>query len=348
MPPFAYFYIKIRLGLKGSIQHIPWLGQLLVLLGIYLIGEYIFILTAIGIIDLIFPGIDFIHFITDLSKIKSADQINLQQEQALKIYQFTTSFGRFILVSIFFIYLKGERFVESVSLNKSMKITSYLVVLATVVASGAIISVVHNWNQMVHLPASLSNIEADMRFMESQAELQTEVFLRTTDVGGFILNIIIIGLLAAVGEEIFFRGLVQNIFFKATKNPHAAIWIAAFLFSFIHFQFFGFFPRLLMGALLGYLYYYSGSLWSAILAHFFNNVVTVIAYYLMNTGVIEKNIAETANIWAALASVPIVLLLLRYFKQHETALSLSDGKRLDDDLLDNGQDESNFHKRDVE
>ncbi len=329
--------------MRGSIQHIPWIGKLLILLGIYLIGEYTFALVTVEIINAIYPGMDFLRFISGFEKINSVDEISLQQEHALKIYQFGTSFGRFILVALLYLYLTGENAIKSLSLDKSIKSFNYLTILLIVFASGAIISVVYEWNQTLHLPQNSAALEATMRSFEDQAKIQTEVFLRTTVFTGFIVNLLIVGLLAAVGEEIFFRGVLQNLFFKWSKNPHVAIWIAAFIFSFIHFQFFGFFPRLLMGALMGYLYYYSGSLWSAIVAHFINNTATVVAYYLMNKGYIETNIAETSNLWAALIAVPFLYLLLRYFKRTETSLSIADGKRLDDGVLDGGQDESDVH-----
>lgn len=344
---FTYFYTFKDYPLKGSIKSIPWYGKLLILLGIYLIGETIFAMVAVEIINAVFPGMDFLNFITGFEKITSSDSVTLQQERALKIYQFTTSVGRFILVAWIYIYLCGENFWSYLSLDKKIKSVSIGTIILIVMASGAIISVINEWNQNLHLPAAWHEMESTMRSLEEQAKVQTEVFLRTTVFGGFLLNVLIIGFLAAIGEEIFFRGILQNIIFRAAKNAHLAIWISAFLFSFIHFQFFGFFPRLLMGALLGYLYFYSGSLWSAILAHFVNNIATVIAYYLLNKGLIDDNITEETNIWAALISIPFVFLLLRYFQRTETPLSLADGKRLDDGVFDDRQSESIIHKGDA-
>lgn len=330
------FLQQIYFRLKGSIKYLPWVGKLLVLLGIYLIVEYIFALMAVEIINAIFPGMDFLHFITGFEKIKSVQEVTLDQEHAIKIYQFATSLGRFIFVAWFFVYLCGDNFFESVSLNKNIQSVSYGTVILIVMASGAIISLIHDWNQHLHLPSSMAEMESQMRSLEQQAKIQTEVFLRTTTTGGFLLNILIIGLLAAVGEEIFFRGVLQNIFFRGIGNAHIAIWSSAFLFSFIHFQFFGFFPRLLMGALLGYLYYYSGSLWSAILAHFVNNVATVIAYFLLNKGIITENVTETVNVWAALIAIPVVFLLIRYFKKTETQLSFAVAKKQEDNITLDG------------
>ena len=124
------------------------------LLGIYLIVEYIFALMAVEIINAIFPGMDFLHFITGFEKIKSVQEVTLDQEHAIKIYQFATSLGRFIFVAWFFVYLCGDNFLASVSLNKNIQSVSYGTVILIVMASGAIISLIHDWNQHLHLPSS--------------------------------------------------------------------------------------------------------------------------------------------------------------------------------------------------
>ena len=320
----------------GSIKHIHWIGKLFILIGVYLIGEYVFLMLAIGLINVIYPGIDFMEFITSMQNITSADQVSKTQADALKIYQFITSFGRFLCVALFFLYLMGENIISYLQLDKKLKFKSAIYVLLLFFASVSVISVINEWNMNLHFPANMADAEAGMRKMEDQATIFSEVFLNTNTVSGLIINILLIGVLAAVGEEIFFRGLLQNLFLKGTNNHHVAIWLAAFLFSFIHFQFFGFFPRLLLGAMIGYLFYWSGSLWAAILAHFINNTVSVIAYYLVNIKVVDENFAEESSVVAALISVPLVVFLLIAFKRNEKINLASNGAGLDDGVFDNG------------
>ena len=332
-----YFYAKLRsYRMWGSIKQIPLLGQFLILIGLYLIGEYVFLMLAIGLIDRIYPQMDFMSFVTNMNNITSADQVTQPQTDALKIYQFITSFGRFVCVALIFIYISGEKFITYLQLNKKLKFSSVLLILLLFFASVSVISLINEWNQNLHFPSGMSDAEASLRKMEDQAKIFSDVFLNTTTVSGLIINILLIGVLAAVGEEIFFRGLLQNLFLKGIGNAHIAIWLSAFLFSFIHFQFFGFFPRMLLGAMLGYLFYWSGSLWAAILAHFINNVVSVIAYYLVNIGAVDENMAEQSSVVAALVSVPFVVILLIVFKRNEKVNLASDGAGLDDGVLDNG------------
>jgi len=320
----------------GSIKHIHWIGQLFILIGLYLIGEYVFLMLAIGLIDRIYPDMNFMAFVTNMNNITSAEQVTDRQADALKIYQFITSFGRFVCVALLFIYFSGEKFISYLQLNKKLKFSSAILILLLFFASVSVISLINEWNQNLHFPSSMADVETGMRKMEDQAKIFSDVFLNTASVSGLILNILLIGVLAAVGEEIFFRGLLQNLFLKGIGNAHVAIWLSAFLFSFIHFQFFGFFPRMLLGAMIGYLFYWSGSLWAAILAHFINNTVSVVAYYLVNIQLVDENMAEQSSVVAALVSVPFVILLLIVFKRNEKVNLASDGAGLDDGVLDNG------------
>jgi uncharacterized protein len=101
-----------------------------------------------------------------------------------------------------------------------------------------------------------------------------------------------IAILPAIGEELMFRGVIQRIFTNWTKNYHWGIWISAFLFSAMHMQFYGFLPRMLLGGMFGYLLVWSGTMWVPILAHFVNNTMGVLGYYLIDKGTITKDIEE--------------------------------------------------------
>lgn len=112
-----------------------------------------------------------------------------------------------------------------------------------------------------------------------EQEMETLVNLLINEVGiiAFISNILVIALLAALTEEFLFRGAIQRIIEKWTANYHIVIWTAAIVFSAIHLQFYGFVPRMLLGAYFGYLLYWTKSIWAPVLAHFINNAVAVIA-----------------------------------------------------------------------
>lgn len=136
-------------------------------------------------------------------------------------------------------------------------------------------------NNSIHFPESLSWLEDTLRGMEDSASAGIEAISGGTTVGDLIVSILIIGVLTGIAEEMFFRGALQNLFMSMSRvNKHFAIWIAAFIFSFMHFQFFGFLPRLLLGAYFGYLIWWSGSLWVPVIAHAFNNTMVVVMSWI--------------------------------------------------------------------
>ena len=153
-----------------------------------------------------------------------------------------------------------------------------------------------NWtgeiNSHLSLPDFMSGIEDWMKASEERARELTEALLDMNGVGDLLVNIIVVALLAAIGEELLFRGALQNVFLEWTKNSHIAVWVTAILFSALHAQFYGFLPRMLLGVALGYLYIWSGSLWLPMLFHFLNNGLAVLFAYLIGKGVISKS-AET-------------------------------------------------------
>lgn len=146
------------------------------------------------------------------------------------------------------------------------------------------------WNNNLHLPESMSGLEESLRNMEDSASTGISALSGGNTVGDLIMGILIIGILTGIAEELFFRGALQNLFMTMPKvKKHFAIWAAAFIFSFMHFQFFGFVPRLLLGAYFGYLIWWTGSVWVPVIAHAFNNsLVVLLSWIAARSGVAES------------------------------------------------------------
>lgn len=115
---------------------------------------------------------------------------------------------------------------------------------------------------------------------EELAEQMTEAMLNMPNVTSLLINLLVVAVIPAVCEELAFRGVLQIQLSRMFKNVHAGIWVSAFVFSFIHFQFYGFLPRMLLGAFFGYLLVHTGSIWAPILAHFLNNAAAVSVHYV--------------------------------------------------------------------
>ncbi len=135
------------------------------------------------------------------------------------------------------------------------------------------------WNSSMELPESMSDMEQMMRSMEDAAMETTELLLSGSTPGALILNLVIVAGLAAASEELFFRGALQQFLQEKFRNGHAAVWLTALIFSMVHFQFYGFLPRLVLGALLGYLFFYTQNLWIPVIFHFINNATVIVLHY---------------------------------------------------------------------
>jgi membrane protease YdiL (CAAX protease family) len=133
-----------------------------------------------------------------------------------------------------------------------------------------------------------------------------------------LVVLFVIGFLAAIGEELVFRGMIQRELWRGTLNIHLSIWLTAAIFSAIHLQFYGFIPRLLLGALFGYLYYWSGNLLIPILAHFINNSLIVVMVYLSNVNIttIDMENGEAPPLSFVIVCAIITLALLYYIWKH--------------------------------
>lgn len=167
------------------------------------------------------------------------------------------------------------------------------------------------------LPDFLKPLENWMREKENEAMKMTVLLLTIKNAGDFIVNLVVIGLLPGVGEELLFRGAVQRSFYRMYQNPHLAIWLSSFIFSAIHLQFFGFFPRMILGAMFGYIYLWTGSLWYAMFAHFLNNGYAVCQawYFQLHHIPIDKADNSLNFPWYGyIISLILSIFLIKYLK----------------------------------
>ena len=172
------------------------------------------------------------------------------------------------------------------------------------------------WNENITFPDALAPLEQTLRNMENAAQEATKLIMGDHTAPSLIVSLIVVALLAGFSEELWFRGAFQQSILR--KHPHWAIWITAFIFSAIHLQFFGFFPRLLLGAFLGYIFYWSGSLWVPIIVHALNNAMVVIMEYTGNNGnVFAPSEHEYPKAALIVASTFAVILLLRLFVKYK-------------------------------
>lgn len=213
----------------------------------------------------------------------------------------------FILSPIICAYLISEPGQDMLKTRRVPVPAEFLLCLITMIVMTPAMNLLVTWNQSMHLPDALSGIEEWMRQQETLAEETTNIILDADTIGSLLLLILIVGVMTGVGEEFTFRGIIMNLLAEKGRNVHVAIWITAILFSAIHLQFYGFIPRLVIGAYLGYLLIWSRSIWLPVFAHFLNNTMAVISTYIVDNGYFTDKFetvgtSQDGTLWMAVAS----------------------------------------------
>lgn len=239
-----------------------------------LVGIYTSIIWALGM-D--------ISAMTNLASV--TDPFGLEAT-SLKVLQLAQAVGLFITpYAVYRWYLSQETY--SIGIPKS-RLNMLLVFSLSILGALPMINFLADWNSGLSLPTGLEGIQAWIEQTEADAMNLIEVFLVMENPWHLSLNLFLIALVPAISEELFFRGTLQPLLLKRIHNPHVAIWLTAFLFSFFHMQFFGFIPRMLLGAVLGYAAHWSGSMALPMVGHFINNGVAVSLAYFVGLDVLDE------------------------------------------------------------
>jgi membrane protease YdiL (CAAX protease family) len=304
---------------KSREENSPYV-QLLILTAYALVG--LFICTLLSM--LLIVGVYGVKVFTDPGLLMSSLPGNITK---LKIIQIGSAIGLFLLPPLFLALTERIKISEFYDWKKPVLPMLGLVFLL-MLFSFPLTELTGLINQKMTLPDFLKPIEAWMRAKEDEAMQMTIAFLTVRNTWDFILNLFMIALLPAIGEELMFRGGIQRAFSRMFRNPHVAIWITAFIFSAIHFQFYGFLPRLLLGALFGYMYFWTKSLWYPMFGHFLNNGYAVcMALYFQKHNLPLDKVEETPsfNWYGYVIGLIATVLLVNYLKK----LYSNHGKQLD-------------------
>lgn len=265
------------------------ISQLMMLTGCLFIGLFLIgPLLAFAAVSPFYSDLTF----TGMANYISNPPDNIEGRVLILVLQGVTALVGFIAVP--WAYLKWLEGKTIGSLNtRKTSLMPLLLALAIVVVIMPFMSSVIHWNAHMSLPGFLSDFEQTAKAKEEQLAKLTAFLTNMESLSELLVTLFIIAVLPGIGEELVFRGLIQKKF-SLMMNPHIAIWLSAFLFSAFHLQFYGIIPRMLLGALFGYMYYWSGNLWLPMVAHFLNNGFTLFMIYLYKQKVVSFDI-QTVN-----------------------------------------------------
>jgi len=300
---------------KPQEENSPYL-QLLMLVGYALLGAIVFTIIAMIIIMAMYG----MKAVTDPYVLSGAEPRYLP---ALQILLIATSLGLFLCPAILLPLTEGKMPGKFYKFKKpDLKILG--LVLVAMLVSMPFMEWVMMTNQKLVLPDFLKGLEHWIRRKEDETMQITLLLLKMAGTKELIINLFMIAFVPAVSEELMFRGGVQRTLGRIFKNQHAAIWLSAAVFSAIHVQFYGFLPRMLLGAGFGYIYLWSGSLWYSMLGHFINNAYAVcVAFYMQkhNMDISKMDSVPQFAWYGYLISFALTILVFQIFKKQTTNIS---------------------------
>jgi len=289
--------------------------------------QLMMILVVIGLGMLITIAVSSVLIVSKVGlspeTLKDMQQLNLlDSPEIMRGMQLLQTLGLFLFPAIVCAWLFSDNYREYLNIDQPI----YIPVVVWTVISIIVVNPFLNWtyalNQQMVFPEALKGLENWMKESEAAAARLTELLLDTNHIPTIVLNFLIICVLAGICEEFMFRGLLQTLFGKAIRNPHIVIWVIAILFSAIHFQFYGFITRMLLGAWMGYLMYYTKTIWIPVLAHFTNNFLGIATYYTFrntpDTMQQIDTIGSGSTWWLAFASLALFFFCFHQIKKTTT------------------------------
>ena len=231
----------------------------------------------------------------------------------IRVMQVFQSVFIFLVPALLCVYLFNEDGWQYLKIKKAVNLKVLIYSIILIVAIQPLISFTGYYNKMMTLPESLSELEQSMQAMENSAAALLERLMADHSPDVVIANFIVIAVAAGITEEFFFRGSLQQLVKKICHNRHVTVWITAFIFSFIHFQFYGFVPRMLLGALLGYIFLWSGNLWIPVIVHTLNNALSVALYYKFHSTPVYDRLESFGTgdtVWATVANIAVTGVIL--------------------------------------
>jgi membrane protease YdiL (CAAX protease family) len=282
---------------NGYLQYLtPW-EKIALFIALCFLSSLLFGVLGASLASPLF-GVDVYNY-NELSNLADKDSI-----RTVKMLNFFFHLGTFILPSILFAKLGAFEPSDYLLTKKRPQLTPLLLIILLFFA----IIVLNDWFASINANLDLSFISKDLQediyYNQAVRDKSIYSYIGTTW-RSFGLNIFLLALIPAIGEEFVFRGVLQNLIAKASQKIHLSVWFTAFLFAFIHFQFMDFLPRFFLGAAFGYVVILTGKIWYSMILHFLNNALAIFILFGIRKGFIDES-----SWWINFGAVHLIIALL--------------------------------------
>lgn len=284
----------------------------------FFIGQFVSTIFIAAFVVMNGGGLEVLTDPTLLLESVSQSQFMIAQVFYTIVFTFLTPW--------FYLKMLAKKSFKDLSPNRSTTLIPVVFSVLVTVAFMFFNSIIIEWNAGLSLPEFMSGLEEWMKNTEEQLAETTAMMTTFDSFGSFLLAFVVIAILPGIGEEIMFRGVLQNSLHKWTKNAHIAIWVSGFIFAAIHLQFYGLVPRMMLGVVFGYLYVWSGNIWFPIIAHITNNGLALILTYMYQLNATELDIDDNDavpkiySIIGLVAFLGIFYMFRKYFLKAKTDL----------------------------
>lgn len=253
---------------------------------VQLISFVSFTMIFAFIVSLLIPPVILNAYGLEFSDL--SDYSNPHVVSAIKILQTILSITLFLIPSLLFSQLSDARPLHYIGFRKPMPMYFLIIAVIVMLSAFPMVAWLGDLNQHMHLPKGFKGMENWIRKAENESNMMLRHLLEMNSPKDLLAMLITLAVIPAMVEEFFFRGVLQRLLIQILKRPWAGIILTGMIFSAIHGQFLGFLPRAALGIILGALFWYSGSLWPGILAHFVNNALQIIVVYF-NPGTADQD-----------------------------------------------------------
>ncbi len=240
----------------------------------------------------------------------------------IRFFQAMQSIGLFLVPGLLWVWFYAGPIKKGLFIKSNISGTAVFGTFILIIAAMPMINALVSLNEAMELPSWLSGLEQNLQSSESRAMEFMKALLKNMSPGILIINLLVIAVLPAVSEEILFRGVLQNELERYTQKPILSVIIAALIFSALHYQFYTFLPRFVLGLMMGLVYYWSRNLWVPVVLHFFNNGITVLAWYFFTPEQIDQSLDKVGTLsylWpVSIISTGFVILILYGLRHHFT------------------------------
>ena len=242
------------------------------------------------------------------------DMMMPEYVNALRMVQVVSTFATFFLPAYITALIISRRPFKLMGFTAMATYRQFLLAIAIIFCGAVIAGALSELNNAIPIPKRAADM---FKQLEENYSRQVEAITSIKSFGDYIISLLMIALLPAVFEETFFRGGMQNLLTRSSKNPWFAILVTSCIFSLIHLSYYGFLARVCLGVVLGLLYYYSGNLWLSITAHFLNNAFAVTQMYILirRGKSVKEAMDDTMPFWWGLIALVAVYFLFRWFRK---------------------------------